>query len=271
MPFVVRDAVDADYGVFARLFPELGVDDPLASHEQFAARMLSRTVILEEDGRARGYAFWQAYGATAHVVHVVVDPLARGRGAGRSLMDAIELRVRREGCARWYLNVKQENAPAIRLYERCGMRIELEGWALRTAWSQIALLPASPAGPVAFAPGVEDDSVLAACFDLDPERLALLRARPGFVLLALREADAPVAFAAFDPAFPGVHTVRVAYDEATRALFDALHPHAREDRVFIFVEGNRALLEALERVGAERRHSLFRMGAPLAGPTTPRR
>jgi hypothetical protein len=85
------------------------------------------------------------------------------------------------------------------------------------------------------------------------------------VLLALRESGAPIAFAAFDPAFPGVYPVRVARADLARALFDELRPHSREDRVLVAVEGNRALFEALASVGAELRHSLYRMGAGL-GP-----
>lgn len=68
--FAVRAASALDYPVFARLFPELGVSDPLPTEEQFATRMLPRVSVLDETGDALGYAFHQVYGSTTHVVHV---------------------------------------------------------------------------------------------------------------------------------------------------------------------------------------------------------
>lgn len=268
-----RAAAAPDYATFVRLFPELGVDDPVPSPAQFEARMLPRMVVLEDGGEALGYGFWQAYGRTAHVVQIVVDPRARGRGAGRAIMEAVRERAVAEGCTRWYLNVKQDNAPAKRLYEQCGLAVEQEGWATATAWSQLASLPdedsahASPAHRATpYAPSPDEDPALAARFGLDPERLAPLRARGGVVVLALREPaehGEPVAFAAFDPAFPGVYPVRVTRVGLARPLFDALRPHAREDRVLVFVEGDRALYEAVAAAGAELRHALYRMGAAI--------
>ena len=178
-------------------------------------------------------------------------------------MDDVRRRASSDGCTRWYLNVKQTNASAIRLYERCGMSIELEGWAMRTTWATLATLPDSAGDIVAHVPGPDDDAALAARFDVDPERIALLRARPGVVLLALREAGEPAAFAAFDPAFPGVYPVRVARGELARPLFDALRPHASVDHVNVAVEGDRALFERLQAAGAELQHAFYRMGARL--------
>src|SRR5579883_2131386 len=124
MPPTIRSATEADYPVFARLFPELRVEDPLLTPDQFAARMLPGTVIAEEGRDPVGYGSFRTYGSTAHVVHVVVDPCARGRGVGRALMDGLRARVRALSCDRWYLNVKQDNTEALRLYERCGLAIE---------------------------------------------------------------------------------------------------------------------------------------------------
>lgn len=263
MSFSVRVAVPADYPTFARLFPELGVADPLATSEQFASRMLPRVVVLEEERDALGYSFWNIYGKTAHVVHVVVDPRARGRGAGRALMDDVRRRVSGEGCTRWYLNVKQDNVAALCLYQRCGMSIETEGWAVQTTWAALATLPGTTDGVTQHVPSPGDDAALAVRFDLDRERIAVLRARPGVVLLVLREGDVPAAFAAFDPAFPGVYPVRVARANLARPLFDAFRPHARVEHVNVFVEGDRELFARMQNAGAELQHAIYRMGAGL--------
>jgi GNAT superfamily N-acetyltransferase len=262
--FVVRAATPLDYPVFARLFPELGVADPLLTPEQFAARMLPRVWILDDDGEACGYAFHQVYGPTAHVVHVVVDPQARGRRGGAVLLDEVRRQALAEGCTRWYLNVKQTNTAAIRLYERCGLAVESQGWAVSTTWAALATLPACAEDVAVDVPRPEEDADVAARFDLTPERIAQLRARPGEVLLALRSGGSSlVAFAGFDPAFPGVYPVLLARVELARPLFDALRPHARAPHVNVFVERDRALFDRLAAVGAELQHATYRMGAPL--------
>jgi hypothetical protein len=45
MSLSVRDAAKADYAVFARLFAELHVPDPILTSEQFEQRMLPNVVI----------------------------------------------------------------------------------------------------------------------------------------------------------------------------------------------------------------------------------
>ncbi len=264
MSFSVRDASAEDYPVFARLFPALGTDDPLLTPDEFASRMVPTAIIVEDGQMPVGYSFWQIYGPRAHVVHVVVDEGTRSRGAGRALMEEVRRRAIAAGCSRWMLNVKQENAAAIRLYEKCGLTIEQQGWALRTEWSQLAALPEPRGEAVASALEPADDSLVAARFGETPERLRILRSREGVVLLGLREAGVLVAFAAFDPAFPGVYPVRLARVDLARALFDALRVHATKPHVQVFVEGDHALFDELRAHGAQIRHAMYRMGSAPA-------
>jgi GNAT superfamily N-acetyltransferase len=256
----VRDATAEDHPVFARLFPALGVDDPVLTPEQFAARMVPTTIVVDDGSTPIGYAFWQVHGLRGHVVHVIVDERARGRGAGRVLMEGVRGRLLAARCSRWHLNVKQDNGAAIRLYEKCGLAIEQEGWALRTSWSQLASMPEPRGAVTVHAPHADDDPVLASRFDETVERIRALRDRPGVVILSVREAAAPAAFAAFDPSFPGVYPIRVARPDLARPLFDGLRAHAREDRVQVFVEGDRALAEAMQGRGARVHIAMFRMG-----------
>src|SRR5579872_7354313 len=118
MPLFVRDATPADYEVFASLFPELRVPDPVLTQAQFEERMLPNTVVAMDGEPAKGvgYANWRFYGTTVHVVHVVVDPRAWRRGIGRLMMEEVRRRAVAKGATRWYLFVKADNVPAIRLY-----------------------------------------------------------------------------------------------------------------------------------------------------------
>jgi ribosomal-protein-alanine N-acetyltransferase len=263
--YSVRDATPADYPVFARLFPELHVPDPLLTAAQFEERMLPSTVIAEGADRPLGYSHFRFYGGTAHVVHVVVDPEARGRGVGKVLMDAVRARVVAAGSTRWYLNVKKDNAPAIRLYESAGLAVEETGWSMRADWSVLLALPGA-ADTSQFEPTPDEMTALCGELDVDRERLAVVRARPGNVFVALRDASGPCAFAVFDPAFPGVYPLGAARPEHARPLFDALHPHARAPHLNIFVEGGEALANALLGGGATLTFEILRMGGALSGP-----
>ena len=49
-----------------------------------------------------------------------VVPALRGRGAGRTLLAAVERKARTTGCCKLTLEVQEKNARARRLYEACG-------------------------------------------------------------------------------------------------------------------------------------------------------
>jgi GNAT superfamily N-acetyltransferase len=226
MSLSIRDATAADYEVFARLQPALETPDPLLTAPQFAERMLPNVVLACDAGQPIGYAHWQFYGAIAHVSQIVVGADARRRGAGRLLMQELRRRAWAGGCTRWYLNVKAGNAVAIRLYERSGLMIEQRGWALECDWVDLRALEGL-GSPVIFEPSAAEVARFARQQTIDPERLAVVRARPGRVFIAMRDTDGICALAAFDPDFPGIYPIAVARVEHARALFEALAPQSR--------------------------------------------
>ena len=266
MTWTTRLAAADDYPVFARLFPELAVPDPVPTAEDFTRGMVPRVVLASDaGGQAVGYAWWQPYGARAHVVHLVVDRRARRSGAGRALLEDVRARALAAGCSRWYLNVKADNAAAIGLYSTAGFSPEHRSWSTSLPWRALASLPAEAgASPFPVEPG--HDLVVAARFGVDPGRLALLRTRPGVVLLGLRSAEGVVGFASFDPAFPGAYPFRVARPALARLLLEAMHPHALEgfDFVRVVVEDDPPLLDALRTAGAGVLFEFVQMGGPLA-------
>lgn len=69
-----------------------------------------------EGGAALGYAAFRRAADDAELVRIAVDPGARRQGVGRRLVeDGIE-RLRRAGGRRCFLEVRQANEPARRLY-----------------------------------------------------------------------------------------------------------------------------------------------------------
>ena len=258
----VRSAGVADYPVLVRLFPELGVADPLPSREQFAEHMVPGVLIVEEDAVPVGYAFWRCYGAISHVGHVVVAPQARGRGFGRALLDEARLRAIASGSTHWFLTVKQDNTPALRLYERMGMVIDREGWAVETSWTDLESLPPGSAAQAVVVPP-SDDAMMAARFGLPVRRLAVLRQIPDEVMYAVYEDGHAVGFGGFAPGYPRVFPICVARIDVAHTLCQAFRRHARFDHVHVTVEGDRELFERLRVLGARLHHAFFRMGAAL--------
>src|SRR3569833_2515384 len=117
-PWPARAASPADYDAYLRLFPQLEVPDPTPSRERWEREIMPYSVFLDHEGHTFAYVLARPLGGTGHVFNVVVGTAFRGRGAGRALMEGAAARLREAGCTRWGLNVKIDNTPAIRLYER---------------------------------------------------------------------------------------------------------------------------------------------------------
>jgi GNAT superfamily N-acetyltransferase len=259
MPIEIRAGDRADYPAFTALFGELAIPDPVPGPDKFAQAIVPILRVACEGDAVIGYVTWRPYGELAHVIQLAVDPVHRGRRVGEELLRFAAGEARAAGCRRWYLNVKRDNTPALRLYERCGLAQELETWAMKIAWDRV---PRSDVIDELAGPG--EDAALAARFGVPVERLASFRAR-GLKLVVAREGASAVALAPFDPAFPGAPVFCAARADLAGALLDALRRHAdpRFDYVRVTVEGDRALAEQVRAMGAELTFELLRLSAAL--------
>jgi ribosomal protein S18 acetylase RimI-like enzyme len=121
----VRRATEADIPVMRRLWDEFSEEahytpyppapfDPALVRDHVA-------LVAEEDGEVVGTLY--ANLSTAHfgyVFGVYTVPAARGRGVGRTLMQAIARHLRAEGRDYVVLSVDTPNAGAREFYERLG-------------------------------------------------------------------------------------------------------------------------------------------------------
>ena len=78
--------------------------------------------VVAEAGRVVGYylLLFRAGASIARLYSIAVEPAVRGRGLATALLDDAEAMARRRGATRLGLEVRDDNAPAIRLYEQRG-------------------------------------------------------------------------------------------------------------------------------------------------------
>ncbi|WAS92970.1 GNAT family N-acetyltransferase [Nannocystis punicea] len=255
MALAHRPARGDDYATFARLFPELDTGDPIPSPSHWVAEIAPNTWLFEQGGAAVGYLFFERLAGVGYIRHVVVVPEHRGRGLGVAMLRAAAADLRAAGCATWCLNVKPGNLPAVRLYQRLGMREAYRSTALRFLWSQTDALPPPPKLLTTRAIDPADDAAIEAAFALPSGQLAGGRAA-GRVLVRLVDPAEPAAmqlgFASFNPDFPGAFPFRVADPDHAAALLAGLRPHARPDKpnMGIVAEADPGLTARMVTIGA---------------------
>ena len=103
-------------------------------HERFHVRQIRRlirspsaiVIVAQAKGRVVGWAAAltrrHAGGVTGRVYAIAVDPAARGMKIGRQLMARILSLLKRQGADRIYLEVRQDNQPALALYHKLGFK-----------------------------------------------------------------------------------------------------------------------------------------------------
>lgn len=271
MTLAHRPASAADYPYFARLFPEMATGDPVPSPEVWARDVAPHTWLFEQDGAVVGYLYFERLAGVGYIRNVVVAAAQRGRGLGEAFLRALAADLRRAGCARWCLNVKPDNLPAVRLYTKLGMREVHRSVALRFPWPLVDRLPPPDRSLETCAIDPAEDPAIERRFELPPGQLAGARARARTVLLRLRDPADPAAlglgFAAFAVDFPGAFPFRVAAPSYAAPLLAGLRLHARPDLpdMGIVAEADPELAARLREAGAAVRLEFAHYAGPLPG------
>ncbi|NVJ09318.1 GNAT family N-acetyltransferase [Myxococcus sp. AM001] len=189
--WVLRPGRLEDHAVFARLFLELGVDDPPPPEPVWAAELARRSLFAEGPQGIGAYAVTETLGDFGFVVQLVVAPSERGQGLGRRMMTHLAEHLRAQGCTRWVLNVKRDNAPALALYTSLGMRPAREATTLRVTRAHLAALPAASPDGAVVPVTLEDCGALTEAFGMIPGKLAGFAASDSHRLLGLVDLQAP--------------------------------------------------------------------------------
>ena len=245
---MIRSARDDDYAAFASLFPELQIDDPVPSRERWSDELRHDTLVADIGGGIHGYINFYKLAAAGHVRNLVVAPAARGTGVGGELMRSAAAKLKDAGVPEWHLNVKVDNTPAIRLYEKLGMAVEHRSTVVALDWTAIDRLPREDATVLPVDPADDDD--IERSLHLIGGRLAMARRRASRTLLQLRDAGcAPVGIAVFDPEV-GASPFRVARPALAQPLIAAFRRYATKPTIQLVIEDDDALADQLVAAGA---------------------
>lgn len=202
----IRDATAGDYPAFARLMPELGVDDPIPSRDHFVRELMARTLVATRGNDVVGYALLEVLADTGYVRNIVSDREHRRAGVGRELMYALRDRFRDAGATTWCLNVKPDNVVAIRLYEDCGLASAYRSSIVRIP-ATVSLSP--PDGTELSAIRPDEDAALETRFGLLGGQLTGSRGRTACQLVKLSRRGEIVGIGVYSSAIPGAFPFRV--------------------------------------------------------------
>ncbi|MGV1009175.1 MAG: ribosomal protein S18-alanine N-acetyltransferase [Dermatophilaceae bacterium] len=112
-----------DIEELARLESELFCDTAWSAATwwaELAERPRREYVVAADDGRLAGYAGIGHGGEVADLMTLAVAPAYRRRGVGAGLLDEVLQRAAEQGASSVLLEVRADNAEALRLYRRRG-------------------------------------------------------------------------------------------------------------------------------------------------------
>ena len=120
MPVSIRSAVLDDVPALLAIEQEAAS----AAHwtrEQYARLVESEIVLVaEEAGNVSGFVCAKIVAGDWEIENLVVAQQCRRRGLGGAMLDELLRRARNDGGAAVWLEVRESNQPARRLYERYG-------------------------------------------------------------------------------------------------------------------------------------------------------
>jgi GNAT superfamily N-acetyltransferase len=260
----IRGALPDDHAAYVRLFAELGVDDPIPGHDRYVAELMARMRIAVKDGAVVGFTLADQMRGVGYLRNIVSAPDVRRTGVGVALVVDALARFRDAGATRWCLNVKPDNAAAIGLYQRFGLRPAFRTHVLRLP-STVALPP--PPSDLVLAPvPAERDAEIEPRFGLVPGHLASARARPSRFVLGLARGEDVLGVCVMMPSVPGAFPFRVVepgHAAAFMARLRAAHVPATAAFLQVSAEGDDALAAEVQRLGAYVNHEILHMEGPV--------
>ncbi len=249
----VRPGIDGDYDAFARLFPELGLDQQVPDRARWEQDMLPGFTVAEHGGKVVGYAVLDTRDGAAYLSQLAVSPEARRRGVARALVAAAAERVRAVGLVDWTLHVQPENTAAIALYESVGFERGTTTTSIRMREAVLdALAERSPAvGIETRALGVGEEREIERALGMEDGSVARELGKVGRYGVVAEDRSDVVGLSVIDPAFASAYPFRVRRIEAAAVILEPVRTHLTADRAELLValQGDADIVEQLLAAG----------------------
>ncbi len=124
--FAIRNARSEDVEALVRLEAASFRADRVSreSFRRLIGQASAALRVVATNGSIAGYALvlFRAHAGVARLYSIAVAEAARGKGMAEALVRDGEKIARRRGCDRLRLEVREDNLPALRLYQRLGYR-----------------------------------------------------------------------------------------------------------------------------------------------------
>jgi len=88
--------------------------------EETLGSSVSTSVVMEKGGSVVGYVILYAVKPEAHILNIAVHPKHRGKGYGAGLINYVLNHFKLQKVTEFFLEVREGNIGAIRLYRRYG-------------------------------------------------------------------------------------------------------------------------------------------------------
>lgn len=126
MPAAIRPARATDINALAAMEDAVFEGDRLSrrSFRRLIGRDSAVLLVAGAGGSLTGYSLvlFRVRNTVARLYSIATAPTTERSGTGRLLLDAAENAARQRGCTLMRLEVRQDNARALRLYEQNGYR-----------------------------------------------------------------------------------------------------------------------------------------------------
>jgi len=136
----------SDLAEYEKALHEVKCTPESLSASLFCEGSVANTLMVEENGRAMGYAIYFFNYSTwlaakgLYLEDLYVDPAHRGKGAGIKLMKYLAKTARETGCQRFEWSVLDWNTPSIEFYEAIGAASQDEWLGYRLEGASLDLL-----------------------------------------------------------------------------------------------------------------------------------
>jgi GNAT superfamily N-acetyltransferase len=249
-PLEFRPALASDYDAFAALFRELKVPGEPAPRDLWERDELPTTYFVTAANAPIAYGYLRFYEDEAHVANIVTAPTWQGRGVGKFLMQSVARELRARGLTHWRLNVKVDNAPALRLYRAVGMEPFLETTTFKLLWADVARLPEPTPGLRVREPPPEEHAALQRRWKFPSGYLDSVARNPQMQHRVLTTGGDTVTGYARWWSFQRALALHLENPTDARALVEALRPYSEGvDHFLVGAEGQPELARVLEAAG----------------------